>query len=46
MTKRYDALAQADPIFGELRNCMDLAIVSALIAGYQLPTRPASACRT
>jgi hypothetical protein len=36
MTDRYDDLAKADPVFGELRNCMDLAIVSALIAGHQL----------
>ncbi len=32
MTDRYGELAMADPIFGQLRNCMDLAVVSALIA--------------
>jgi hypothetical protein len=30
MTARYDELSKRDPIFGELRNCMDLAIVAAL----------------
>jgi hypothetical protein len=46
MTEHYEALALADPIFGQLRNCMELAIVSALIvredltakAGYSMPT--------
>jgi hypothetical protein len=46
MTEKYDALAVADPIFGQLRNCMELAIVSALIvredltnkAGHSMPT--------
>jgi len=45
MTERYDELSKADPIFGELRNCMDLAVVAALImkenltakAGNRLP---------
>jgi len=45
-TKKYDELAVADPVFGQLRNCMQMAIVSALIvredlttkAGYSLPT--------
>ena len=45
MTEQYDELAVADPIFGQLRNCMDLAIVAALIvkedltrkAGFSLP---------
>lgn len=31
MTKSYDELSVALPIFGELRNCMDLAVVSAMI---------------
>lgn len=39
MTDRYDDLAKADPVFGQLRNCMDLAIVSALIVGHQLPEK-------
>jgi len=45
MTQKYDALARAEPVFGELQNCMDLAIVAALIvkerlcekAGYSMP---------
>jgi hypothetical protein len=31
MTAKYDELSKRDPIFGQLRNCMDLAIVSALL---------------
>ncbi len=46
MTAKYAELAVADPIFGQLQNCMDLAIVGALIvkerlaekAGYSMPT--------
>lgn len=46
MTKQFDRLAVADPIFGELRNCMELAITAGLIvredlpqkAGYSMPT--------
>ena len=38
-TKRYDELAQAAPVFGELRNCMDLAVVAALIVGHRLTER-------
>ena len=45
MTQRYADLSKADPVFGQLRNCMDLAVVSALIvkerlaekAGCELP---------
>jgi len=45
MTKKYPELAIAEPIFGELRNCMELAIVAALVvkesltekAGYSMP---------
>jgi hypothetical protein len=45
MTEKYDELAVALPIFGELRNCMELAIVGALVvkerltdkAGYSMP---------
>ncbi len=32
MTDRYQDLAQADPVFAQLQNCMDLAVVSSLIA--------------
>ena len=46
MTAKYPELAVADPIFGQLQNCMDSAIVAALIvkerltekAGYSMPT--------
>ena len=31
MTAKYDDLSLKEPIFGELRNCMDLAVVGALI---------------
>jgi hypothetical protein len=45
MTQKYEQLAVAEPVFGELQNCMDLAIVGALIvkerllekAGHELP---------
>ncbi len=36
MTERYDDLALADPVFGQLQNCMDLAIVAALVVGENL----------
>ena len=46
MTKKYNDLSQREPIFGELRNCIDLAVVAALIlkedlagkAGLELTT--------
>jgi hypothetical protein len=46
MTGKYAELATKEPIFAELRNCIDLAVVSALIlkenltvqAGCELPT--------
>jgi hypothetical protein len=31
MTANYDALAEKMPVFAQLRNCMDLAVVGALI---------------
>lgn len=31
MDKNYDTLSKIDPVFGDLRNCMELAIVVALI---------------
>jgi len=51
MTAKYDELALADPIFGQLRNCIDLAVVAALIvkedltrkAGCELPAMMDSA---
>lgn len=39
MTKHYDALAAKQPVFGELVNCVDLAVVAALIKGRQLDGR-------
>jgi hypothetical protein len=36
LTQRYDELALADPVFGQLRNCMDLAVVAALVASERL----------
>jgi hypothetical protein len=32
MTKHYGELAVAEPVFGELRNCMELAVVGAIVA--------------
>jgi hypothetical protein len=39
MTKEYDALAAKQPVFAELVNCVDLAVVAALIQGRQLAKR-------
>ncbi len=39
MTERYADLAQAEPVFGQLRNCMDLAVVAALIVQENLLTK-------
>ncbi len=36
MTERYDELAKVDPVFGQLRNLMDLSLVAALIAREDL----------
>jgi hypothetical protein len=36
MTAHYDELAAKDSIFGQLRNCMDVAVVAALIAKERL----------
>jgi hypothetical protein len=36
MTSKFDELARKDSIFGQLRNCMDLAVVTALIAKENL----------
>jgi hypothetical protein len=36
MTAHYDELATAEPVFGELRNCMQLAMVGALVARERL----------
>jgi hypothetical protein len=39
MTAKYDELAVANPIFGQLRNCMELAIVAALVSKENLPQK-------
>jgi hypothetical protein len=39
MTVRFDALAKEIPVFGQLRNCMDLAVIGALVAHRDLAGR-------
>jgi hypothetical protein len=39
MTTHYDDLAGTHPVFAELVNCVDLAVVAALIHGRQLDRR-------
>jgi hypothetical protein len=39
MTSHYDALAARQSVFAELVNCVDLAVVAALIHGRQLDKR-------
>jgi hypothetical protein len=39
MTERYEALSQAEPVFGQLRTCMDLAVVAALLVKENLPAK-------
>jgi hypothetical protein len=39
MTTHYDALAAKQPVFAELVNCVDMAVVAALIRGRQLDKR-------
>ena len=39
MTEKYPELAVADPIFGQLQNCMELAVVGASIVKEDLPRR-------
>jgi hypothetical protein len=39
MTQRYDDLAKAEPVFAELQNCMDLAVVAALLVNKDLLAR-------
>jgi uncharacterized protein DUF1598 len=41
MTAKYEELAAKEPIFAELRNCIDLAVVSALILKENLTARAA-----
>ena len=39
MTTHYDELSRRQPVFAELVNCVDLAVVAALIRGRQLDRR-------
>jgi hypothetical protein len=39
MTSHYDSLAKSLPVFAELRNCIDLAVVGALLVKEKLPTK-------
>jgi hypothetical protein len=39
MTEKFESIAAELPIFGQLRNSMDLAVVGALIAQHQLADR-------
>lgn len=39
MTAKMEDVAREMPIFAELRNCMDLSVVAALIVGENLPTK-------
>jgi hypothetical protein len=39
MTHNYPALAKALPVFAELRNCMELAVVGALLVKEDLPRK-------
>jgi hypothetical protein len=36
MTAQYDQLALVEPVFGQLRGCMDLALVAAILASGDL----------
>ena len=39
MTAKYEELSAKEPVFAELRNCIDLAVVSALILKENLSER-------
>lgn len=39
MTAKYDQLAIVEPVFGQLRGCMDFALVTAIFAANDLLTR-------
>jgi len=39
MTDRFESLAQAQSVFGELRNCIDLSVIATLIVQEQLAER-------
>lgn len=46
MNERYEALAVALPVFGELQNIMDLALVAALVAQEDLRHRAGASLET
>jgi hypothetical protein len=46
MTLKYGELSVADPIFGQLRNCMELAIVAALVVQENLPEKAGASLAT
>jgi hypothetical protein len=39
MTSNYDSIAKAMPVFAELRNCMDLAVIASLLVKEGLPAK-------
>jgi hypothetical protein len=39
MTAKYEELSQKEAVFGQLRNCMDLAVIAALIVKERLPEK-------
>ncbi|MBS0208453.1 MAG: DUF1598 domain-containing protein [Planctomycetes bacterium] len=39
MTEKFDKLAEKQPVFGQLKNCMDLAVVTALIVKHDLAAK-------
>jgi hypothetical protein len=39
MTSNFESLARAMPAFAELRNCMDVAVLAALLAKEDLPAK-------
>ncbi|MBS0208454.1 MAG: DUF1598 domain-containing protein [Planctomycetes bacterium] len=39
MTDHYDELAKKEPIFAQLKNCMDLAVVASLIVKFDLAAK-------
>jgi len=47
MTSKYEQLAQKEPIFAQLKNCMDLAVIAALIKqGANCLRSPATVSRS
>jgi hypothetical protein len=39
MTAKYDELSVKDPVFGDLRNIMDMAVIAALISKEQMESK-------